>query len=330
MPAFNTRILPGVSVALCTFNGERFLQEQLTSIAAQSRLPDELVVRDDASTDATVSIIKAFAKDVPFDVRLAQNSETLGVGNNFASAIADCRYDLIALCDQDDVWLPEKLERQEAALRKKEDAAFTFSDGVIVDATLQPLGRTLWSSRGFTVRRQRSFETRGLKLLLTGNVVTGATMVFRSAWRDRLLPVPAEWNHDAWFALLLSTLAGGIPVDRVLIKYRQHDEQQIGIESPTRMNALRRSASTDSAFYERAAARSELLKSRLLTLDPSNKTALAIANVEQKIQHLKARARIRGSGLSIHEFVRELGSGRYFRFSQGWRSVAQDLIRQRI
>src|SRR5258706_6945784 len=97
------------SVAMCTCNGAAYLADQLESIAAQSRLPDELVVRDDASVDDTPAVIQAFAARAPFPVRFERNADRLGSTRNFDGAIAACTGDLIALSDQDDVWHQDKV-----------------------------------------------------------------------------------------------------------------------------------------------------------------------------------------------------------------------------
>ena len=99
-----------ISVAMCTYNGERFLPQQLASIAAQTRLPDELVVCDDRSTDRTVAIVREFAASVPFPVKVFENERNLGYSANFEAAIRRCEGDLIALSDQDDIWYPQHLE----------------------------------------------------------------------------------------------------------------------------------------------------------------------------------------------------------------------------
>ncbi|GAG35502.1 unnamed protein product, partial [marine sediment metagenome] len=117
-----------LSVAMCTCNGAAFLPEQLASIAAQTRRPDELVVCDDHSTDKTVSIVESFAAKAGFDVRLVVNAQPLGATKNFEKAIGLCGGDIIALSDQDDVWLPGKLSRIEAALAGSPAAAMVFAD----------------------------------------------------------------------------------------------------------------------------------------------------------------------------------------------------------
>jgi glycosyltransferase involved in cell wall biosynthesis len=104
---------------MCTYNGSRHLKSQLDSISAQTRLPSELVICDDASSDDTVPIIEQFAASVPFRVRLDVNAQNLGSTKNFEKAIQKCKGDLIALSDQDDVWLPRKLEVLEAEFQSK-------------------------------------------------------------------------------------------------------------------------------------------------------------------------------------------------------------------
>src|ERR1700739_4682208 len=100
-----------ISVAMCTCNGARYLEEQLESIALQSRLPYELIVCDDQSTDDTLAILKRFQAEATFAVKVVRNSQRLGSTRNFDQAIGLARGELIALCDQDDRWGTQKLER---------------------------------------------------------------------------------------------------------------------------------------------------------------------------------------------------------------------------
>jgi glycosyltransferase involved in cell wall biosynthesis len=102
--------MPTISVALAAYNGARYLQEQLDSLAAQRRLPDELVVVDDASSDGTVGILERFRATAPFEVKVHRNTANLGYSANFEVAISRCTGDIIFMSDQDDVWFPEKIE----------------------------------------------------------------------------------------------------------------------------------------------------------------------------------------------------------------------------
>src|SRR5205814_1057756 len=202
--------------AMCTYNGGRYVGEQLDSIAAQTRRPDELIICDDRSTDETVRVVEEFAKSAGFGVRLYVNGRNLGSTKNFERAIGLCGGELIALADQDDVWLPGKLERLEQEFERDPCAGLVFSDAEVVDERLRPLGYTVWQSLGFDARARKTFaEGSGFEALLARNVVTGAAMAFRSRFRGLVLPLREvgggrygwpEWGliHDGWIALLIA------------------------------------------------------------------------------------------------------------------------------
>ena len=126
-----------LSVALATYNGERYLGEQLESILRQTRLPDELVIFDDASTDSTPAIVQEFAKAAPFPVRFQINAERLGSTRNFEAAIRACSGDIIFLCDQDDVWYPDKIARMEERFIKDPEAGAVFTDADLTYANFE-------------------------------------------------------------------------------------------------------------------------------------------------------------------------------------------------
>src|SRR5205823_8200339 len=122
--------------ALATFNGERFLRQQLDSLAVQTLLPHELVISDDHSTDSTVAILEGFAGSSPFPVRINSNEERLGFADNFLAAAARCSGDLIAFCDQDDIWSGQKLERCVAAFGP--DVVLAVHNCTVTDSDLRP------------------------------------------------------------------------------------------------------------------------------------------------------------------------------------------------
>jgi glycosyltransferase involved in cell wall biosynthesis len=132
--------LPGVSVALGTYNGERFLQEQLDSLAGQRVRPVELVACDDDSSDETMEILERFAENAPFPVRIFRNESNVGFTANLIGAAERCQGPLIAFCDQDDVWHHEKLARQVAYLDAHPDigAVMTRQEPFFEDDILAP------------------------------------------------------------------------------------------------------------------------------------------------------------------------------------------------
>jgi glycosyltransferase involved in cell wall biosynthesis len=218
-----------ISIALCTYDGSRFLQAQLDSFAAQSRLPDELVVCDDGSADDTVAIVERFAATAGFPVRVVCNEQRLGSTKNFEQAIRLCTGDFIATSDQDDVWLPDKLALCEAALEAEPARGLVFTNAEVVDDALRPLGHRLWEAIHFGPwRRWRVRRGHGFRMLLRQWLVTGATMMFRAQHRAQVLPIPPNWVHDGWIALVIGALAPIAVVERSTMLYRQHAAQQIG------------------------------------------------------------------------------------------------------
>src|SRR6185436_8451912 len=133
-----------ISVAMCTYNGADFLPEQLESILAQSRMPDQIVVCDDGSTDETRALLQRFEKESRDVILLRVNKKNLGSVKNFEQAIHLCNGDVIGLSDQDDVWRPDKLQLIEQGFRKS-SIGLVFSDAGIVDENLKPLDRRMWN-----------------------------------------------------------------------------------------------------------------------------------------------------------------------------------------
>src|SRR3974390_417909 len=171
-----------ISVAMCTYNGAAYLTEQLQSIAAQTVVPDELVVCDDGSTDATVSLLDEFRRAASFPVRVFRNETRLGAAKNFERAVRLCAGDLIFLCDQDDAWNPSKIEVLADAIAQHPDAPYAFSNAGLRSEDGHPLGLTSWEAFGLQKRLQRFSGTGQLELLLKHNVVSGSAMVLRSSF----------------------------------------------------------------------------------------------------------------------------------------------------
>ncbi|HLA84808.1 MAG TPA: glycosyltransferase family 2 protein [Thermoguttaceae bacterium] len=317
-----------ISVALCTCNGERYLAEQLAGIAAQERLPDELVIHDDASTDGTAGLVGRFAATAPMQVRLTVNPARLGVTRNFARAIADCRGELIVLADQDDLWALHKVRRLHQTLTERPDAGLVFSNAERIDADGRRLDHDLWRTVGFGHgERRRMAAGRELDVLLRHNVVTGATVAFRARWRDLVLPIPDGWIHDAWIALVIAAVAPLAAIDEPLVRYRQHAGQQIGERKRSLLEDYLRIRGRGRDDFDRTADNHEAVLRRLSEHAGLLRDGRALDLLRQKVSHFRAKARMRQSiprrlGLIAGELCR----GRYRRCSLGWKSLAQDLF----
>jgi hypothetical protein len=215
---------------MCTYNGALYLREQLDSLAAQTRLPDELVVCDDGSTDRTLAILDGFAAAAPFPVRIHINRRRLGTPKNFERAIGLTTGGIIALADQDDAWYPDKLKRLERELARSKRIGLVFSDADVVDDRLRPAGYRLWQAlRAFERNRCLIVRGRLFEALVRANLVTGCTAAFRSDYKDLVIPVPTSCAHDSWAALVIAAVAEVALVDEPLLAHRQHAANQSGL-----------------------------------------------------------------------------------------------------
>lgn len=218
-----------VSVAMATYNGAQFLGEQLDSIAAQTVLPAELVISDDASTDETLEIARGFAERAPFPVHVHSNERQLGYVRNFREAASHCRSDLIAFCDQDDWWLPQRLERCIAHFADPE-LQLLYHNAWVVDESRRRTGH-LYDVE--VERRALSLEPLG-----PWNFSFGLVQMFRGELRqfddlwdqsvnhtwtaDEILP------HDLWYFFLAQALGRVDFLDEKLLEYRQHESNAFG------------------------------------------------------------------------------------------------------
>jgi glycosyltransferase involved in cell wall biosynthesis len=317
------------SVAMCTFNGARFLRQQLASIAAQDRLPDELVVCDDGSSDGSIEIVKDFARSASFSTRLVVNDSNLGSTKNFEKAISLCHGAIIALADQDDVWYEYKLARMEKAFVKSSEIILAFSDADLIDDDSQPLGECLWPTFSFDRAEQIKFaDGRALNVLLRHPVVTGASLAFRREYFDLLAPVPAKQIHDRWISFLLAALGKCEMISDRLMQYRRHQMQQLGPGPQTLWERTKRARLTKSSFYLDEIERFYELRDRLNECGGASPNAKRVVKeIERKISHLEHRARLPSIRVArIPSVLRQTLNGYYWRYSMGWRSIAKDLL----
>ncbi len=323
------------SVAMCTYNGALYLRDQLESIAAQHRQPDELIVCDDQSVDETREIICAFASASSFPVRLHVNESRLGIIRNFERAIRLCAGDIIVLADQDDVWHKEKLQRIGKVFSSNTETGLVLSDAEVVDKDLCSMGYYLWQAT-FNRKEQKLFDKgEAFSVLSTHNVATGATMAFRAKYRDLILPIPDDTPliHDGWIASLIAAVAEVSLIREPLIKYRQHPHQQLGIRlpdtkpSPERFFGERRAntAALGKASFLEDIARLNKIRERLLTMKNVFDGAKAIKFLEAKASHIQTRVLLHDKESDrISPILKELLSGHYHLYSKGIRSAARD------
>ncbi len=219
-----------LSVALCTYNGAQYIREQLHSILQQSMAVDEIIICDDGSSDNTVKIIRTIASTTPILVHVHINKNTIGVKRNFKQAIELCTGDYVFLSDQDDVWMPNKVERIMEWFKFNPGKSVVFTDAYLINADGKQIGRrTQFQGVGFRqYQRQMFLDGHGLEVFMMANRATGATMAFRRAEIPLLEDDWGQILHDEYIAVkaLIQNKLGIISVP--LIEYRQHEGQQIG------------------------------------------------------------------------------------------------------
>lgn len=324
---------PSVSVALCTYNGERFVAEQLRSILHQTVMPAQVVVSDDGSSDATVQIVKdVFARfgaehngSAPV-LTVLRNEKALGVTANFQQATMACTGDLIALSDQDDLWVPERLECMVAQLVARPDLTLLHSDARLVDDQGNPLGGNLSTAIGFSAGERRKIHAgQARDVLMRRNVVTGATTVFRRSLLEKAAPFPAAWVHDEWLAMVASITGRVDFLPEELTDYRQHASNQIGASKPTLGEKVSRVREPRAERNARLLARAESLEARLAEISDVPDTVRALA--AKKRRHEQARSALPKTRVLrvVPVLWRALGGG-YSRFGRARYDIVRDLL----
>jgi glycosyltransferase involved in cell wall biosynthesis len=323
---------------MCTYNGGPYLREQLDSIAAQTHLPDELVVCDDDSTDRTVAILQEFAATAPFPVRVYINPKNLGTAKNFERAIGLATGEVIALADQDDVWYPHKLERLQAELGRSKRIGLVFSDADVVDDRLRPVGYRLWEALRAGRNKQLIERGRPFAVLIRHARVTGCTAAFRADHKDLVIPIPTEWLHDAWTAFLIAAVADIARIDEPLLAYRQHAANQCGLARYRRekygaVQRHRKPTAEKLRQIESQVARLRAAYHRLVRNRdrfPTQQGHLRL--LRGAIRHAEVRAAIlRETSLTRRVLTAswELATLRYVRYSGGFRQCRKDVIVRR-
>ncbi|HUY30496.1 MAG TPA: glycosyltransferase [Acidimicrobiales bacterium] len=289
--------MASLAVVMATYNGSRWIGEQLESIAAQTRLPERLVVSDDGSSDPTVEIARAFARRAPFEV-VVLDGPRRGFAENFWSAAGHADADVVAWCDEDDVWHPRKLEQCER-LMAEHGVAFLTHAAEVVDATLTPTGR----------HHPRFRSTRVVEPLVGdpwtfspgfATVVT-ADLIRSVPWADRPADpafVDGRLAHDEVLSLCAFATIRRLEVSDVLARYRQHACNVDGAPAVhTPRERVRRALAVEPSAFSYQASLAQRYGRFVAGYSPGDERAVAyFVALEQRFER---RARVhRASGRS--------------------------------
>lgn len=316
-----------ISVAMTTYNGASYLRQQLESISAQARLPDEIVVCDDGSTDGTPELLREYLERAPFAVRIVSNESRLGSTKNFEQAILLCSGDIIALCDQDDIWRPRKLASIERRFERNPDVGLVFTNGDLIDGDGALMRGDLWSKFGFHPRLRNLLNSRpgAYDLLLSRFFVTGATVAFRSKFRNLCLPIPdgtPTFIHDRWIAVMVGAVALVDAIDEKLIAYRLHPQQQMGVG---KRSLLSRYLAPYDCSSDRAAL--AIMRDRLANVVPNPAHPQFLSALDVRQQHLAVRFAFSNRLMRrLVDVISECLSKRYQRYPLGRGYAVKDLL----
>ena len=326
-----------ISVALGTHNGERFVGEQISSILAQTLPVDEIVLSDDASSDRTVEIVETAVANhraehcnAP-ELVILRNDPPLRVTKNFEQALVRSTGDLVALCDQDDVWHPERIERL-AARFEDPRTLFVFSNARQVDAAGEYLGHDLFEALAMSPR-ERGLVEQGMvfEQFMRRNLSTGATSMLRRSLVDIAVPFPDAWLHDEWLALAAAAFDGVRMHDEALTDYRQHGSNQVGMTKIGTRRKFAMFAQPRTERNRRLFLRAQALDGRIDGLkDLRSGVQPAPEYVEmahEKYRFEQARqAYPEARLLRIVPILRQLGKGRYSRYGTGLKDAVRNLL----
>jgi glycosyltransferase involved in cell wall biosynthesis len=207
---------PLLSIAMCTYNGEQYLQEQLDSILSQSYVNLELIISDDCSSDSTIRIIERYQEKDP-RIKLYKNEKNLGFLKNFEKSISLCTGKYIALADQDDIWKTNKLE---LFFHEINDNVLIYSDAIIIDKDSNETGTQL-------VRPKSNLcKGRCNKAFFLNNFVSGNTMMFKQEIVQHIIPIPKHMSyHDIWIGYVASTYGSITYTEDSMTYYRKYEGQ---------------------------------------------------------------------------------------------------------
>jgi glycosyltransferase involved in cell wall biosynthesis len=219
-----------VSIAMCTYNGASFLRQQLNSLVNQSRRPDEIIICDDCSQDQSVEIAQNFANQHPdITIRVIQNPQNLGYVNNFEKAISLCTQDIIFLCDQDDLWQPEKIENMVSVFDAEPSVGLVLHDFCRIDEVNQlfPCAEDTYGPQNLIAAQlPQEIKNNSIDVFMQPypRAWCGCMMAYRRSFNDVVLPIFPGKGHDDWILKILAPITETRFLASPLVHYRMHQQ----------------------------------------------------------------------------------------------------------
>ncbi|NBC56698.1 MAG: glycosyltransferase [Bacteroidetes bacterium] len=234
--------MPLVSIVLCTFNGEKFIKEQIESILSQTYTNFELIICDDNSTDSTAYILEGYAQKDD-RIKLLMNNKKLGYIKNFEKGIAQTRGEYIALSDQDDIWNNDKILKLQTNIK---DNCLIYSDSLIVNRHLKPLGKKMSTKKNM-------ISTDNVLSFCLENSVSGHALMFKKSLLNNLFPFPPQVPHDWWISFNAALIGKVKYLDETLVQYRIHNNNALvrNLNRKSKFNKIEKKQIRIHTFYKK-------------------------------------------------------------------------------
>jgi glycosyltransferase involved in cell wall biosynthesis len=301
-----------VSIALCTYNGENFIEEQLKSILEQSILPNEIVICDDRSTDNTLILIENTLANKNVTYKIIKNQQKLGVVRNFEKAISLSNGDYIFLCDQDDIWHENKIEVLLNYMDNHKNIDVVFTNAYLCG---DKKGK-LWDLISFTKEKQKSWQENGslYTILRYKSICTAASMAIRNQAKEYLLPLytAEDFIHDGLIAISAAINNRIDFLDQCLYSYRIHNEQWSAKVNKDKSYSFNQMLENKCAYLDIFIKRYNIKDKQILNMFN---------------HYLTRKNRESGFAKRLKQLLPELINGNYSRYSNGLKSMVGDIIR---
>lgn len=230
MEQINNRKDERIAILMATYNGKKFLSEQIDSILSQSNKQWHLYIHDDGSTDGTVELLKDYTDKYPECITVMDYSSQGGAMQNFMSLLEKVKADYYMFSDQDDVWLPHKIEREYEKIKELESnnprtPIIVHTDLVVVNENLNTINKSFWEYEKIFPKAIQTYRDYAAV-----NCVTGCTMLFNKETKEAInTPLHNAIMHDAWITLSIAAVGGIVyPIEEQSILYRQHSDNTLG------------------------------------------------------------------------------------------------------
>lgn len=275
--------MSNISVAMATYNGEKFISQQLESIINQTVIPDEIIVCDDNSSDKSIEIINKILGNTNINYKIIRHDVNKGLVRSFRDAIDMSTGDIVFLCDQDDVWIQDKIEKVVSSFDEK-DCVLAISNAYLTDDNLVKQSMTLWdllSFNGVAMINKKNIYAEMLKR----NIFTGMCMAFRKDFWVKVSECPRCMIHDEWIAWNAINEGKIRFISEPLVLYRQHHNNVVGSKKYSKFVSFRNAK-------EKIMASSEKKYDKLQYLNSVSEDIMLKHMIQDSLPFIKWRTQI--------------------------------------